>query len=154
MITMKIHLLDPRARELLEQLEAMDLLRIEYAQQGDQGQPGEMVKLIANNLPAIRALCRRYKMKRVWLFGSATDAARFHIDSDVDFLYESNREDMNQREFLDFPLALRQELGHLLGRTIDLIPMQSFRNPALQEEIDATKQLIFDHGQSYQEAVA
>lgn len=154
MITMKIHLLDPRARELINQLEAMDLLRVEYAHQGDQGKPGEMVKLVAEQLDEIRSLCRQYKMKKVWLFGSATDAGQFHLDSDVDFLYEIDEAKVSKREFLDYPLALQKALSELLGRNVDFIANQPFRNPYLQAEIDETKQLIYDHEETHQKAPA
>lgn len=154
MITMKIHLLDPRARELINQLEVMDLIRVEYTHQGDQGKPGEMIRLVQENIAEIRTLCQAYKVKRLWLFGSATDASAFHLDSDIDMLYEVNREAMSQREFLDFPLALQRELGQLLGRKIDFVPLQTFRNHYLQQEIDHTKQLIYSHGEPDQEVAA
>ena len=47
-----------------------------------------MVKVVENNLPQIKKLCKKHKLKCLYLFGSATDPTYFNDDSDVDFLYE------------------------------------------------------------------
>lgn len=106
-----------------------------------------MIPRIEENIDQITELFRKYKMRKVWLFGSALEAHNFGVDSDIDFLYEPHKEEMNIREFLDYPLLLKKELESLLSRKIDLIRNLPFRNPYFQEELDRTKVLIFDHVQ-------
>ena len=45
-----------------------------------------MEKSIEKNLPKIKALFTKYKVKSVFLFGSAA-TEKFHDKNDVDFLY-------------------------------------------------------------------
>ena len=106
-----------------------------------------MIVYIKENMDQITALFRKYKMRKVWLFGSALDENHFGLDSDIDFLYEPNKEEMTIREFLDNPLLLNQELEALLSRKIDLIRNLPFRNPYFKEELERTKILIFDHAE-------
>ena len=103
-----------------------------------------MVPTLQHHLPDIQDLCRRYKMKRVWLFGSAAHGENFGNHSDVDFLYEPDKLRMSIREFLDFPLLIQTDLEKLLGRKVDWIRSQTFRNPYFRTEVEQTKQLIYE----------
>ncbi|MEM7658258.1 MAG: nucleotidyltransferase domain-containing protein, partial [Bacteroidota bacterium] len=105
--------------------------------------PFVTVPTLQHHLPQIRGLCRRYKMKRVWLFGSAAHGEGFGNHSDVDFLYEPDKARMSVREFLDFPLMIQGDLETLLGRKVDWIRAQTFRNPYFREEVEQTKQLVY-----------
>lgn len=104
-----------------------------------------MAPIVQKHLAEIRALCTKYKMNRVWLFGSALDSISFRETSDIDFLYEPAKELMTVREFLDNPLKIKQELAALLDRQIDWVRYLSFRNPYFREEVESTKELIFEH---------
>lgn len=104
-----------------------------------------MVPLIREHLNEIQTLCRKYKMNRVWLFGSALDPTSFHASSDVDFLYEPDKDRMSIREFLDNPYEIRQALSELLGRKVDWIRYLPFRNPYFRREIEATKEIIYEY---------
>ena len=110
-----------------------------------------MVDLVKHKLPEIQQLCEKYKMQRVWLFGSATDPKSFHEDSDIDFLYEPDKSRMTIREFLDNPLSLKQALEELLGRPIDWIRMLPFRNPYFREAVEKSRSLIYEHEARSQE---
>jgi predicted nucleotidyltransferase len=104
----------------------------------------ELAPLIAYHLPRIRTLCRRYKFHRVWVFGSATDSARFHTDSDVDFLWQMDLGMVTTREFLDHPQIMQQALQLTLGRTVDFVPYKDFRNPYFKQAVEASKYLIYE----------
>lgn len=110
-----------------------------------------MILIVKENIDQILSLFRKYKMRKVWLFGSALDDKQFTANSDIDFLYEPNKEEMSIREFLDNPLLLKKELELLLSKKIDLIRNLPFRNPYFKEELENTKVLVFDHAKRSEE---
>jgi len=102
-----------------------------------------MISLVEKSKPALADLCRRFRVRRLYLFGSAA-AARFDPKaSDLDFLVE-----MSDRRptatYADRYLGLAEALERLLGRRVDLITEQSIRNPYLQREVEATRQLVYE----------
>jgi predicted nucleotidyltransferase len=75
----------------------------------------------------IEALCRKYHVKRLELFGSA---ARDDFDpsaSDVDFLVEFD--DYSVPTIADQWFGLQEDLEKLLGLKVDLISSRATRNP-------------------------
>jgi predicted nucleotidyltransferase len=86
-----------------------------------------MSDLITQHLPQINALCRKYGVKRLELFGSG---AREDFDpgtSDLDFLvlYDpAVRLDAAERF-----LGLRSDLQALFDREVDLVDIRGTRNP-------------------------
>lgn len=64
---------------------------------------------------ALQALCRKYRVRKLALFGSVL-RDDFHPDSDIDVLVEFESE---ARIGLDF-ITLQEELSALFGRTVDL----------------------------------
>ena len=67
--------------------------------------------------PAIAALCRRYGVRELAVFGSVARGDD-GSDSDVDLLYVREPGNAMGLAFLD----LRDELSALLGREVDLVP--------------------------------
>ena len=85
------------------------------------------------------ALCRRYDVVRLEVFGSAAHGTDFDpLHSDADFLVEFRRSDGRAplRQYLDFAEALR----HALGRSVDLVEVQ---NPYLRAAIDRSRELVY-----------
>lgn len=107
-----------------------------------------LTPLIAYHLPRLRTLCRRYKFHRVWVFGSATDPARFHDQSDVDFLWQMDLGIVTSREFLDHPLLMERALSATLGRKVDFVPCKDFRNPYFKRAVEASKYLIYERAEA------
>ncbi|KAA8819801.1 hypothetical protein CSQ85_03625 [Bifidobacterium rousetti] len=63
-----------------------------------------------------RPLARQYGITELYLFGSmATGGA--DSDSDIDFIYETNDDDMRVRRIANFREALRE----VFGRDVDLV---------------------------------
>jgi predicted nucleotidyltransferase len=92
-----------------------------------------MVKAIELHRAALVALCRRYCVRRLELFGSAA-AGRFDPDSsDFDFLveFESHCPMGPFRQFVDFQMALEE----LLGRSVDLVEESAIRNPYFRQAV-------------------
>lgn len=87
-------------------------------------------------------VCKRFRVERLYLFGSALgerfDAGR----SDLDFLV--TLEDQSPAEYADNYLGLAQALETLFGRPVDLITERSIRNPYFRETVFAARQLLYD----------
>lgn len=89
-------------------------------------------------LEKIAALCRRYRVRELALFGSAL-RDDFRPDSDLDLLVLFNPE--AEVGFLDLA-ALQRELTTLLGRTVDLVPKRGLR-PMIKDDVLASTRLLY-----------
>ena len=98
------------------------------------------MKLIENNIQKIVALCKKYKVNRLFVFGSIlTD--RFNDASDVDLLVSFNRAEVS--DYFDNYFDFKYSLEELFGRDVDLLEEQAIKNPYLKKNVDATKALIY-----------
>lgn len=98
------------------------------------------MKLIEMNIDKITALCKKYKVAKLWVFGSIL-TPRFNDDSDVDFSVVFHY-DQIQDLFITF-FDFIDELQLLLGRKVDLIDETAVKNKYFREELDKTKLLIY-----------
>lgn len=95
---------------------------------------------IASRRDALIAVCRRYGVTRLEVFGSGARVTDFDpFRSDADFLVEFAPAAAGLGPFL----SLKAELESLLGRPVDLIEREAVRNPYLCAEIDSARELIF-----------
>jgi len=96
-----------------------------------------MVPLIRDNLPGIAELCRKHRVRRLFLIGSALGEGFDPARSDVDFLVEF---EPHEREGVDdVYFLLLEELKELLGREVDLIERHCIRNPVVRHSIEHSK---------------
>jgi predicted nucleotidyltransferase len=86
-----------------------------------------MVPLIEQHLSEIAALCRKYRVKRLELFGSAASGKFDAVKSDVDFFYEFPEED--DEDLADRYFGIIEDLEALLGRKIDMVSALDAKNP-------------------------
>ncbi len=100
----------------------------------------EAMKLIEMNIDKIIALCKKYKVAKLWVFGSIL-TPRFNDESDVDFSVIFHYEQIPDL-FLTF-FDFIDELQTLLGRKVDLIDETAVKNPYFRTELDRTKFLIY-----------
>lgn len=98
------------------------------------------MKLIELNMDKIIALCKKYKVAKLWVFGSIL-TPRFNDQSDVDFSVVFHYDEI-QDLFITF-FDFIDELKLLLGRDIDLIDETAIKNPIFRKELDNTKRLIY-----------
>lgn len=93
-------------------------------------------------LDKIAALCRRFGVRRLDLFGSATTGAFDPATSDLDFVATFADTDVPGYvdRFLDFVDALEA----LFGRPVDLVIDRSIRNPRFRQAVDSTRQPVYD----------
>jgi predicted nucleotidyltransferase len=86
-------------------------------------------------LPEIRALCRKYGVRRLELFGSAARDDFDPASSDVDLLVEWDASGPAS----SLPgrwWGLERELEELLERPVDLMTLRSIRNAQLRAVIE------------------
>ncbi len=101
-----------------------------------------MHRLIAENRGAIAALCQRYGVRRLEVFGSAARGIDFdEITSDADFLVEYQRP--ARLGPLEEYFGLRESLADLLGREVDLIEPGAIKNPYLLKDINRARELVY-----------
>lgn len=96
--------------------------------------------IIAEKLNRLKQLCETYKVKTMYVFGSAcTD--QFNNDSDIDFLIEFDN--LSIDEYTDNYFELHYKLEELFNRPIDLLTVNSLSNPYFIRGIEQTKQLVY-----------
>jgi predicted nucleotidyltransferase len=89
----------------------------------------------------IAALCRRFHVRRLEVFGSVLRDDFNPACSDVDFLVEFDTSpDIN---IFEAYCDLRQQLGELLGRPVDLVMPSALRNPYVRAGIEAHRELMY-----------
>lgn len=96
---------------------------------------------IEANLPALRALCRRFRVRRLDLFGSATTGRFDPARSDLDFLVEF--EEAAPRGLGGAYFGLLRALEGLFGRNIDLVTERGLQNPYRRRRIEAEKRTLY-----------
>ena len=100
-----------------------------------------MHPFVQEKLPQIVALCRRYHVRRLDLFGSATGDRFDPGRSDVDFVLEYLPE---AKEFYpDVYFGLKEDLEALLGRHVNLVMINAVRNPYFREELEETRVQLY-----------
>lgn len=96
-----------------------------------------MVPLVQEKLDAIRDLCRRHRVLRLYLVGSATGSEFKAEGSDVDFLVVF--EPHERVGFDGTYFRLLEALEKLLGRKVDLIERHCVENPYVRASLERTK---------------
>lgn len=100
-----------------------------------------MIDDIALHREELRALCRRFHVRRLDLFGSAARGDFDPARSDLDFLVEFNRS-APQHPF-DAYFGLKEALGELFGRPVDLVEAGAVRNPYLKASIEQSRENVY-----------
>ncbi|QXP85761.1 nucleotidyltransferase domain-containing protein [Methylococcus sp. ANG] len=101
-----------------------------------------MHPLIHENRQAIRELCRRYRVRRLEVFGSAARGTDFDpATSDADFLVEfsPSSDGPSLRAFF----GLRADLSRILGLSVDLAETSAIRNPYIQASVNRSREVVY-----------
>ena len=97
---------------------------------------------IAAHQEELVALCRRYGVRRLEVFGSAARGADFDpTSSDADFLVEFDPDSGHSplEQFFGFAEALEKALG----RPVDLVERGAIVNPFLLASVDHARELVY-----------
>jgi predicted nucleotidyltransferase len=89
--------------------------------------------------PDIAPLCRRFRVRRLDLFGS-TASGKAGADSDLDFLVEF--EPMDQG-YADAYFGLLESLQSLFGKPVDLVVISAIRNPYFRRSVESSRELLY-----------
>ena len=87
-------------------------------------------------LSEIKQICTTYKIKQLFIFGSAI-SNNFSQDSDIDLLVEFKRAGIKGSfdQYFDFKEAMEK----IFGRRVDLVCRKSISNPVFREEVESSK---------------
>ncbi len=100
---------------------------------------------------AIAALCRRFRVERLEMFGSATRADFDPERSDVDFLVRFPA-DYDFGPWMSRLQQFEEELAALFQLPVDVVLESALRNPWFRREAEKTRALIYDASQDTQVA--
>ncbi len=89
---------------------------------------------------AIMALCRKYGVASLDLFGSGV-SDEWWSTSDLDFIVRFKEQ--ADRGLADRFLGLAEELEALFGPRVDLITPRSIRNPYFMRNVEATRASVY-----------
>jgi predicted nucleotidyltransferase len=89
----------------------------------------------------LHALCRRFRVKRLELFGSAAAGRDLARTSDLDFLVDLG--DLPPAEYADAYFGLKEALERMFSRPVDLLTVASLRNPFFRQRVEQTKALLY-----------
>lgn len=85
--------------------------------------------------------CRRFGVRRLDVFGSATSSEFDPACSDIDFLVEFEPPDGTSR--FDAFFGLKEGLEALLGRPVDLVDPSALDNPYFAAMVESTRQELY-----------
>lgn len=103
-----------------------------------------MIDPVTNKLDEIAALCRRFRVRRLDLFGSATGRGLRTYEpgrSDLDFVVWFD-EPTGMGPFDQF-FGLLEALEALFGRKVDLVDGVAIRNPYFRESVSESRETIY-----------
>ncbi len=103
-----------------------------------------MNAIVKEKLPQIAELCKKYRVVRMYLFGSAARGDDFDPKrSDIDLLFSFSPE-LTIKEYTDNYFDLHYALDELFGREVDLITERQLASPSFIANVERDKKVIYD----------
>ena len=99
-------------------------------------------ELLSNKRLEFSSLCREYKVKYMYAFGSSSNNKFDKETSDIDLIVELDEPDPVERG--ENLMALWDKLEDFFHRKVDLLTESSIHNPYLRKSIESNKILIYD----------
>lgn len=103
------------------------------------------MKLIEQNKGKLISLCKKHKVIELYVFGSILTEL-FNKQSDIDFLVKFG--DVELYDYFDNYIDFKDSLEHLFKRKIDLLEIQTLKNPILKRSIDRNKLKVYGRADS------
>ena len=97
--------------------------------------------LIEDNRPQLEEVCRRHRVQRIELFGSAATADFDPARSDLDFLVTF--QELSFDQYADAYFGLLEDLEALFQRPVDLVVASAIQNPYFRQAVESTRTLIY-----------
>ena len=100
-----------------------------------------MTHVLEGHRQELIELCRKHRVRRLEVFGSATGSEFDEESSDIDLLVEF--EDMPYADRADAYLGFLMGAEALLQRHVDLVEVGAVRNPYLRRGIEESRELVY-----------
>ena len=100
------------------------------------------MNLVEFNINKIIAICKRFHVRRLWVFGSIL-TSRFNDDSDIDLCVDFDWDNIPLMESADNFFDFQDALEKLLNRTVDITDDSAVRNPYFRRELNETRRLVY-----------
>lgn len=100
-----------------------------------------MVAVVEERRQEVAALCRRHRVKRLDLFGSAAEGLFDPASSDLDFLVEFLP--LTPAGHADAYFGLLEALQDLFGREVDLVEARAVHNPYIVASINRSRTVLY-----------
>jgi predicted nucleotidyltransferase len=102
-----------------------------------------MVSIVAERQSELTALCKRFGVERLEVFGSAATDDQFDpATSDLDFIVEF-RADHDLGPWLQDYFSFRDSLSKLFGYPVDLVMASAMKNPYFIREANRTRRQLY-----------
>ena len=100
-----------------------------------------MIDLLRRHQDRIADLCRRHRVARLEVFGSAAAGDFDEQRSDLDFLvdFQDDYPDGPFRQYFDFLAALKS----LLAREVDLVETRAIKNPYFAQAVNKSRKVLY-----------
>lgn len=100
-----------------------------------------MIPLVQQQNANLQELCRKHRVRKLEVFGSAADETFQADTSDLDFLVDYLP--LSNGEYVDAYFGLLSDLEDLFQRKIDLVVDRAIRNPYFRKGVDQSRQVIY-----------
>ena len=100
-----------------------------------------MIALIEQHRPEVSALCSRFGVQSLEVFGLAADGAFDLAHSHIDFLVEFLPDDAGK--LFDGYFGLQEALEQLFARKIDLVTTSVLENPDVIALVNQSRQVVY-----------
>jgi uncharacterized protein len=100
-----------------------------------------VMNLIEAKRSELRALCERYRVEYLALFGSVLREDFDPERSDLDFSIEFSP--MAPEEHADAYFGLLEDLEELFGRRVELVEIKAVRNPYLRRSLEEEQETLY-----------
>ena len=100
-----------------------------------------MIADIEQRRAELEVLCRRFRVRRLDVFGSAAAGEFRSAESDLDFLVEF--EPSAGSGYADRYFGLLESLEALFGRPVDLVVASAINNPYFRESVARSKVVLY-----------
>ena len=98
------------------------------------------MELINKHINKLKQLCEGFNVAQLYVFGSVL-SNNFTPESDIDFLVKFSGVPLV--DYFDNYMDLKESLETLFSRKIDLVKIQSLKNPILKRSIYRNKVIVY-----------
>lgn len=100
-----------------------------------------MTLLTETNINKIKSLCKRHRVRTVYVFGSVLTDKFNKSSSDIDLLVDFFP--MGALEYAENYYDLKFSLQDIFNRKVDLLEQKSLKNPYFIQSVNENKKLIY-----------